>query len=222
MKNKISVSVMCADLLALGKDIRILEECGVDMLHVDVMDAHFVPNLTFGPDFIKKMQAFTDLPLDCHFMVTDPWLMLGKLQLRPQDLFTAHVEVETDHAALATEVHKTGARFGLAVSPDTPVEALQPHLAYLDTVTLMLVYPGFAGAKMVEGIMEKVGVCRRFLDAAGYPGIEISVDGSVSCERAQYMAGLGASIFVGGTAGIYRKGMDLHETIPAFRSFIGG
>ena len=110
MKNKISVSVMCSDLLALGKDIRILEECGVDMLHVDVMDAHFVPNLTFGPDFIKKMQAFTDLPLDCHFMVTDPWLMLGKLQLRPQDLFTAHVEVETDHAALATEVHKTGAR----------------------------------------------------------------------------------------------------------------
>ena len=86
----------------------------------------------------------------------------------------------------------------------------------------MLVYPGFAGAKMVEGIMEKVGVCRRFLDAAGYPGIEISVDGSVSCERAQYMAGLGASIFVGGTAGIYRKGMDLHETIPAFRSSIGG
>ena len=222
MKNKISVSVMCSDLLALGKDIRTLEACGVDMLHVDVMDAHFVPNLTFGPDFIKVMQAWTAMPLDCHFMVTDPWLMLGKLHLRPQDLFTAHVEVETDHEALSAEVHRSGAKFGLAVSPDTPVEALEPHLGYIDTTTLMLVYPGFAGAKMVEGIMEKVGDCRRFLDAHGHPEIEISVDGSVSCERAAYMAGLGASIFVGGTAGIYRKGMSLAETVPAFRAAIGG
>ena len=211
---------MCSDLLALGKDIRILEENGVDMLHVDVMDAHFVPNLTFGPDFIQAMQRWTDLPLDCHFMVTDPRQMLDKIRLRPQDLFTAHVEVEADHEALAAEVHRCGARFGLAVSPDTPVEALEPHLGYIDTTTLMLVHPGFAGAKMVEGIMEKVGHCRTFLDGHGHPEIEISVDGSVSCERAAYMAGLGASIFVGGTAGIYRKGMDLRETIPTFRSFI--
>ena len=212
---------MCSDLLNLEKDIRILEEQGVDMLHVDVMDAHFVPNLTFGPDFIKAMQRKTNLPLDCHFMVTDPWLMLGKLELRPQDLFTAHVELkDIDYKEFAGKVHAYGARFGLAVNPPTSVEELEPHLAYLDTVTLMLVHPGFAGAKMVEGIMDKVGECRRFLDRNGRPDAEISVDGSVSCERAAYMAGLGASIFVGGTAGIYRKGMTLEETIPIFRKAI--
>ncbi len=212
---------MCSDLLNLEKDIRILEQLGVDMLHVDVMDAHFVPNLTFGPDFIKAMQQKTDLPLDCHFMVTDPFLMFGKLTLRPQDLFTAHVELkDVDYRDLSEKVHQTGARFGLAVNPLTPVTELEPHLPYIDTVTLMLVHPGFAGAKMVEGIMDKVGECRRFLDGHGYPGIEISVDGSVSAERAAYMAGLGASIFVGGTAGIYRKGMDLKETIPYFRKSI--
>ena len=212
---------MCSDPLNLEKDIRILEKLGVDMLHVDVMDAHFVPNLTFGPDFIKAMQGKTHLPLDCHFMVTDPWLMFGKLSLRPQDIFTAHVELkEVDYRALAEKVHGTGARFGLAVNPLTPVEELEPHLAYLDTVTLMLVHPGFAGAKMVEGIMDKVRECRRFLDDKGCPDIEISVDGSVSAERAAYMAGLGAGIFVGGTAGIYRKGMALEETIPIFRKSI--
>ncbi len=212
---------MCSDLLNLEKDIRVLEEQGVDMLHVDVMDAHFVPNLTFGPDFIKAMQGKTNLPLDCHFMVTDPWLMLRKIQLRPQDLFTSHVELEDiDFQALSESIHTSGARFGLAVNPLTPVEALEPYLTFLDTVTLMLVHPGFAGAKMVEGIMDKVGDCRRFLDGHGCTGVEISVDGSVSCDRAAYMAGLGAGIFVGGTAGIYRKGMTLEETIPAFRKAI--
>ena len=213
---------MCSDLLALGKDIRKLEELGIDMLHVDVMDAHFVPNLTFGPDFIKAMQGLTSLPVDCHFMVTNPDLMFSKLALRPGDIFTAHVELDRDYSDLAAKVHAAGALFGLAVNPETPVEALEPHLPCLDTVTLMLVHPGFAGAKMVEGIMEKVGECRKFLDSKGYTRIEISVDGSVSCERAAYMAGLGASIFVGGTAGIYRKGMELEDTIPAFRAAIGG
>lgn len=231
---KISVSVMCSDLLSLGRDIETLERLGVDMLHVDVMDAHFVPNLTFGPDFIKAMQRFTRLPVDCHFMVTDPELMFSKLTLREGDIFTAHVELTAAEAGqdapfpsdprsyreLASKVHASGAIFGLAVNPETHVEALEPHLDIIDRVTLMLVHPGFAGAKMVEGIMEKVAAAREFLDSNGRPDVEISVDGSVSAERAAYMAGLGASIFVGGTAGIYRQGLSLDETIPAFRRAI--
>ena len=178
--NKISASVMCSDLLNLEKDIRTLESLGVDMLHIDVMDAHFVPNLTFGPDFIKAMQARTHLPVDCHFMVTEPDLMYSKL----------------------------------------PVEAVERHLPYTDLVLLMTVYPGFAGSKLVEGIMEKVGQMRSFLDSRGYENIEISVDGSVSNERANYMASLGASVFVCGTASLYRKGMTLEETVPEFRQAI--
>lgn len=224
--NKISVSVMCSDLLNLEKDIKILEKEGVDMLHVDVMDAHFVPNLTFGPDFIKAMQAKTNLPVDCHFMVTEPELMLSKVSLRKGDVFTAHSELTEadgtpkDYTEIANAVHATGALFGLAVNPGTPVDIIEKNLHLIDTVTLMLVHPGFAGAKMVEGIMDKVGEMRTWLDSKGYENVEISVDGSVSCERANYMGGLGASIFVGGTAGIYRKGMTLEESIPTFRKSI--
>lgn len=220
MKKLISVSVMCSDLMALGRDIDRLASLGVDMLHVDVMDAHFVPNLTFGPDAVKAMQAYTQMPVDVHVMVEDPDLILGYLNLRPGDWYTAHVELDRDFSALVAKVKAAGAHFGLAVNPDTPVEALERHLGQFEAVTLMLVHPGYAGAKMVEGIMEKVGECRRWLDAHGASDVMISVDGSVSAERAQYMSGLGASIFVGGTAGIYRKGMALEDTIPAFRKAI--
>lgn len=110
--------------------------------------------------------------------------------------------------------------FGVVVNPDTPVDAVAPHMAYSDMVTLMLVHPGFAGAKLVDGILDKVAQMRQWLDSNGYENIPISVDGSVSCERARIMAEMGANVFVGGTAGVYRKGMELSESIPLLRSAI--
>ena len=218
---------MCADLLNLESEIRTLENNGVDMLHIDVMDAHFVPNLTFGHDFIKAMQKKTSLPLDCHFMVTDPELAMERLgTLRPGDGFTAHAELKDASGAprsyeqLAKEVHDMEAFFGLGLSPDTPPETLERNLPFIDVVLLMLVYPGFAGSKMVLGIMDKVARTRMWLDSHGREDVEIIVDGSVSPEGAREMAAMGASIFVGGTAGIYRKGMSLEETIPQFRKMI--
>ena len=218
---------MCADLLNLESEIRTLENNGVDMLHIDVMDAHFVPNLTFGHDFIKAMQKKTSLPLDCHFMVTDPELAMERLgTLRPGDGFTAHAELKDASGAprsyeqLAKEVHDMEAFFGLGLSPDTPPETLERNLPFIDVVLLMLVYPGFAGSKMVPEIMDKVARTRMWLDSHGREDVEIIVDGSVSPEGAREMAAMGASIFVGGTAGIYRKGMSLEETIPQFRKMI--
>ncbi len=221
MKNRyISVSVMCSDLMNLGADIDLLKQYGVDWLHVDVMDAHFVPNLTFGPDFITAMHARTDMPLDIHLMVTDPELVMERFELRPGDCLTVHVELDRSFRDLSASVRACGCRFGLAVNPETPIDALEPHLGLFDTITLMLVHPGYAGAKMVEGIMDKVRLAREWLDARGLQDVMISVDGSVSAERAALMAGMGAQIFVGGTAGIYRKGMDLKDTIPTFRKAI--
>ena len=221
MKNMyISVSVMCSDLMNLGADLDLLKQYGADWLHVDVMDAHFVPNLTFGPDFIKAMHARSDMPLDIHLMVTDPELVMERFELREGDCLTVHVELDRDFKALSDSVRARGCRFGLAVNPETPVDALEPHIGCFDTVTLMLVHPGYAGAKMVEGIMDKVGVTRKWLDSRGLQEVMISVDGSVSAERAALMAGMGAQIFVGGTAGIYRKGMEFKDTIPTFRKAI--
>lgn len=208
---------MCSNLMNLGQDIKTLEENGADMLHIDVMDAHFVPNLTFGPDFIKAMQAVTTMPVDVHLMVDDPELIMSKFPVRKGDIVSPHIEIDKDFRAMAEKVHAAGGLFGLAVNPETPVEAVKPYLDILETVTLMLVHPGAAGAKMVDGIMDKVAEMRRFLNANGREDILISVDGSVSKERANLMAGMGADIFVGGTAGIYRKGMALSETIPEMR-----
>ena len=156
----ISVSVMCSDLMNLGADIETLQTNGVDWLHVDVMDAHFVPNLTFGPDFIKAMHQKTEMPLDVHLMVTDPELIMSRFELRKGDCLSVHVELDRDFEALSRSVRGQGCLFGLAVNPETPVEALERHIGLFDTVTLMLVHPGYAGAKMVEGIMDKVKLTR--------------------------------------------------------------
>ena len=144
----------------------------------------------------------------------------SKFPVRTGDIVSPHIEVKKDYRALAAKVHEAGGLFGLAVNPETDVEAIKEYLGVLDTVTLMLVHPGAAGAKMVDGIMDKVAGMRRFLDTNGREDILISVDGSVSKERANLMAGMGADIFVGGTAGIYRKGMALSETIPEMQAAI--
>jgi ribulose-phosphate 3-epimerase len=166
------------------------------------------------------MHQKTEMPLDVHLMVTDPELIMSRFELRKGDCLSVHVELDRDFEALSRSVRGQGCLFGLAVNPETPVEALERHIGLFDTVTLMLVHPGYAGAKMVEGIMDKVKLTRDWLDSKGLSDVLISVDGSVSAERAALMAGMGADIFVGGTAGIYRKGMKLEDTIKIFRNSI--
>lgn len=220
MANKITVSVMCSDLMNLERDIKELERNGVDWLHIDIMDAHFVPNLTFGPDFPNAMHRVTNMPLDIHLMCEDPEFICSKIDVHAGDVISTHVELKKDFTEFAAKIHEKGAMFGVVVNPDTPVDSVAPHMAYSDMVTLMLVHPGFAGAKLVDGILDKVAEMRQWLDSNGYENVLISVDGSVSCERAELMAGMGANVFVGGTAGVYRKGMQLSESIPLLRAAI--
>ena len=219
-QGKLSVSLMCADLMNIGKDVRKLEENCVDYLHVAVMDGTFVPNLTFGPDFVNALRKITHIPLDIHLLMEHPRVIIRSMDICEGDIVTIHSECKESIMENVAFIKQKGARFGLALNPDTSIEEVKKYLPYVDVILLMLIVPGFAGSMMIHGMMEKVGQTRKYLDTLGYDNIEISVDGSVSCERAEYMRKQGASIFIGGTAGIFRKGERIEETIPEFKESI--
>ena len=216
IKAKLSASLMCADLLNLERDIRVLERNKVDYLHVDIMDSTFVPNLTFGPDIVKSIRRITDLPLDIHLLMEHPRMIVRSMDICEGDIVSIHSECKESIMENVAFIKQKSARFGLALNPDTSIEEVRKYLPYVDVILLMLIVPGFAGSMMIHGMMEKVRETRLYLDEHKFQNIEISVDGSVSCERAKYMRQLGASIFVGGTAGIFRKDSLLDETVPAF------
>ena len=204
MKNnpKLSVSLMCADLLNLEYEIRKLEENGVDYLHIDLMDATFVPNLTFGPDIVNAIRRTTKIPLDIHLLMEHPRVIIRSMNIQKGDIVTIHSECKESIMENVAFIKQKGAKFGLALNPDTSIEEVHKYLPYVDVILLMLIVPGFAGSMMIHGMMEKVGETYKYLNSSKFDNIEISVDGSVSSERAKYMRELGASIFVGGTAGI--------------------
>ncbi len=219
-KGKLSVSMMCADLMNIEREVKILEENQVDYLHLDLMDATFVPNLTFGPDFVNSLRKVTMIPFDIHLLMEHPRVIIRSMNIQDGDIVTIHSECKESIMENVAFIKQKGARFGLALNPDTSIEEVKKYLPYVDVILLMLIVPGFAGSMMIHGMMEKVGQTREYLDNNGYGNIEICVDGSVSCERAAYMRELGASIFVGGTSGIFRKGMDLKSTISSFKKAI--
>ena len=217
---KLSVSMTCADLMNITHDVRILEENGVDYLHIDIMDAAFVPNLTFGPDFVNALRTTTSIPLDIHLLMEHPRVIIRSMNIQEGDIVTIHSECKESIMENVAFIKQKGAKFGLALNPDTSIEEVKKYLPYVDVILLMLIVPGFAGSTMIHGMMEKVGETKEYLMNNKFDNIEISVDGSVSCERANYMRQLGASIFVGGTAGIFRKGMELDNTIKSFKDSI--
>ena len=220
MNGKLSVSLMCADLLHLAEQIKIYEKHDVDLIHIDVMDSQFVPNLTFGPDLVNSVKRTTRIPLDIHLLVEHPRVIIRSFDINENDIVTIHAECKESIMENVAFVKQEGAKFGLALNPDTMIEEVKKYLPYVDIILIMLIVPGFAGSKMIHGMMEKVKDTRDYLDHNGYENIEISVDGSVSQDRAEFMKSHGASIFVGGTAGIYIKDRDINETIVEFKNRI--
>ena len=218
--NSLSVSIMCADLLNLERQIKQFETLGVDYLHLDMMDSVFVPNLTLGIDTVNRIKKMTSIPLDIHLLVDKPNKIIRSLNFGEGDYVTIHAECSERIMENVAFVKQHGAKFGLALNPDTTIEEVQKYLPYIDMVNLMLIVPGFAGSTLIHGIMEKVKATREFLDSHGYSDVRIEVDGSVSNDRAAIMKDYGANMFVGGTAGIFKEDSPLEETIPEFLKMI--
>lgn len=195
--HKIAPSILSADFASLADDVeRVGEEA--DLLHVDVMDGHFVPNLTLGPPVVKSLRKCTELFLDCHLMVDNPGVLLADFANAGADRCIVHVELG-DPRPLFDELRRLDVGVGLTLSPDTPVDAVLPYLTEIDLLLVMSVRPGFGGQAFIPEVLDKVRAARSAIDEQGLP-VEIEIDGGINVQTAPSAAAAGVDILVAGSA----------------------
>lgn len=198
---KIAPSILSADFAHLGRDVAVIEQGGADMVHVDVMDGHFVPNLSMGVPVVKSLRKATSLPLDVHLMISNPLVQLPWFLEAGAHAVTVHAEaLDADGLARAVGlIRAAGAKAAVSLKPKTPVEALEPVLSLLDMVLIMSVEPGFSGQSYIEGSEERVARVVRLARAAGASPL-IQVDGGIGVSTAGRVAAAGADVLVCGNA----------------------
>lgn len=215
---RVSVSILDADHSNMAYAIRRAEKEGADRFHIDIMDGHFVPNLTFGPKMIKGIRPRTELPLDAHLMISDPLQFVDEFLDAGCDSITFHVEV--DPAQIEPTLRKiraAGRAPGLAVKPNTPLTALEPYRGLFDIVLVMTVEPGFGGQSFMKDVAaEKIPAARQYLGHKPVEG-EIQVDGGVNRESAEFVGGLGVDILIIGSV-LWIKGRNMGREIRLVRA----
>lgn len=221
MKNKIAPSMMCADIFKLRETVDTFEKCGIELLHIDVMDGVFVPNLQLGTDYTRQLKNGSRIPVDIHLMIENPERHLASFAFGEGDYVSIHYETTKHVQKVLQAIKDRGAKALLAINPATPVEVAIDVLDDIDGFMLMTVNPGFAGQKMVPHAIDKIARARAFLDANGKKDAEIEVDGNVSIPNAIRMKAAGANIFVAGTSAVF-MGDSIENNIANFRKEVFG
>ncbi len=215
----IAPSLMCADFVNIKEELDVMQQCGIEYLHIDIMDGVFVPNITLSSALVKQFRKITDIPYDYHLMITNPEQKADMIEIKAGDMVSIHYE-STPHVLKALQTYKgKGAKVGVALNPATPICVLEYLLSEIDFVLIMTVNPGFSGQKMVANALGKIADTRKFLDERGF-NIPIEVDGNVSFDNIPKMRKSGADIFVAGTSSVYSKDMLLKNGIEKMREIL--
>jgi ribulose-phosphate 3-epimerase len=218
VNRRLAPSVLNADLAQLADQVRLVEDAA-DWIHLDLMDGHFVPNLTFGPPVVAALRPYTARYLDCHLMVADPVALLPALAEAGAGGVTMHVEALDDPAGAVRAAAGHGMDVGLAVKPGTPLDAVLPHLDLIDLVLPMTVEPGFGGQAFDGGVLPKIAAARQAVQASGRP-VAVQVDGGVNADTLPRCLRAGADVFVVGTAIFGAE--DPAAAAKAFRALLEG
>jgi ribulose-phosphate 3-epimerase len=214
----ISASILDADAVNLEREIRRGEQGGVDRFHLDVMDGHFVPNISFGPATVAAVRRATQLPLDVHLMISEPSRFVDRFLESGADSVTFHVEVDEPKAPTLRTIRSAGRAAGLAINPETEVGALEPYLELIDIAMVMGVHPGFGGQRLIGECLAKIPIARQMLGARPEGGRgEIHIDGGLHRENAELLGAAGVDVLVAGSA-LYRRGLRLPVEVAFLRA----